>query len=98
MLSEKRIIELSIRWYFLALLAKTESIEKAAGIFSKAHAFIHVLGLPASIQCGKKSEEGIKLYAQGLLTKFSTETKGNTSPDIGEWLSNNVNVEFEQFI
>jgi hypothetical protein len=98
MLSEKRIRELSIRWYFLALVAQKESAEKAAPIFSKAHAFIYVLNLPSDISCGKKSEDGLKLYAEKLLAQWLIAFTNDDSLHYSNWLTKNIALDFENHI
>jgi hypothetical protein len=108
MFSEERVTELAIRWYFLALLSKKETPERSAPIFSKAHAYIHVLGLPTDIGCGKKSEDGLKKYAKQLLDEWvSLNTDSELSCDlpstkewlsVNEWLTENVMIDFENHI
>jgi len=98
MLSEERVRELAIRWYFLAILGQKESAIKAAPVFSKAHAFIAVLGLPSSISCGQKSEDGLKQYANILLNKWLEVEQKDDSPSVNEWLSDNVCIDFENQI
>jgi hypothetical protein len=98
MLSEQRVLELSIRWYFLALNCQKEDADKAPTIFSKAHAFIHVLGYPSDIGCGKKSNDGLKTYAKNLLKEWLVALGNDNSLHINEWLSVNVKTDFENHI
>ena len=102
MLSENRVRELAIRWYFLAILAKRETEKRSAPIFSKAHSFIRVLDFPSSLSRGKKSEEGLKKYAEYLLNKwleFDADSKSeDDSLSVNEWLGKNVNIDFENHI
>jgi hypothetical protein len=98
MLSESRVRELAIRWYFLALLAQKESAKKAAPIFSKAHAFIYVLEFPSDISCGKKSEDGLKLYAEKLLEAWLYESTGDAALIVNDWLGTHASVNFEEHI
>ncbi len=94
MLSESKVRELAIRWYFLALKAQHENSKSAPQLFSKAHAFIHVLDLPADIQCGKKSQDGLKTYCKALLAQWGTAPDDN----IVAWLNSNVKLDFESHI
>jgi hypothetical protein len=98
MLSEQRVRELAIRWYFLALSSRADGVEKTAPIFSKAHAFIKVLGLPCDIGCGRKSEDGLKKYAKILLEKWIAFSANDDTVSVNEWLSANVNIDFENHI
>lgn len=98
MLSENRVKELAITWYFLAKNAQHESAEKAAPIFAKAHAFIHVLDLPSDISCGKKSEDGLKRYVENLHNAWLEEYSKNVELVINEWLHLNIKPDFENHI
>lgn len=100
MLSEHRVRELGIRWYFLALHCRylDDDTGKAAPVFAKAHAYIAVLGFPSSISCGKKSEDGLKKYVEILLEKWKVESVSNEGLVVGEWLSKNVSIYFEDHI
>ncbi len=98
MITEQRVRELAIRWYFLALLTKHNTPGKAPTVFAKAHAFILVLGLPSDISCGKKSEDGLKQYAQQLLGYWLKAFESDSTLSVQQWLNDNVKLDFEQQI
>jgi hypothetical protein len=99
MLSEIRVRELAVRWYFIALHCEaTHDSGKAAPVFSKAHAFIMVLDLPSSISCGKLSDDGLKKYVKVLLEKWQIDSVGDETLSVGSWLTENVHIDFENHI
>jgi hypothetical protein len=98
MLSEQRIRELAIRWYFIALNGQHDNHEQAHVVFSKANAFIHVLDYPSDINCSKKSTDGLKAYAKSLFDKWLVDLESDPSLVINLWLTNNVKIDFENHI
>ncbi len=99
MISESRVRKLAITWYVLALHnKKLHGAERAAPLFAKAHAFIHVLGLPCDISCGKKSEDGLKRYAENLHTAWDEAYSRDPEQGINHWIDRNVKADFEAHI
>lgn len=100
MISEVRVRELAIRWYFLALYNEVvdDDQEKAACAFAAADAFIMVLDFPSAISCGKMSDDGLKKYAQALLEKWQVDSVSDGTLSVGGWLTENVCVDFENHI
>ena len=98
MLSENEVTKRAITWLILALNAEQQGQSAAPGIHGKANAYIAVLNLPHSIQCGKRSVEGIQKYAKERFDAMSEARGDDEHFNLNAWIKKNTTIDFESHI
>ena len=91
MLNEKEVLTRAVRWYVLALLAEEEKHPQCGSVFSKAHAYIAVLGWKYHASSGRdiQTRDAIKNYAYGLVTLYNLQKDHS----IGKWMDLNISLK-----
>lgn len=91
MLSEYTVRERAITWYAIAYhMSLHDAHAQAAAPYSKSDAYMHVLAIPHSKQCGRYSVESLQDYAKSLVDDFLVSDEDS----INTYLSDNINPDF----
>ncbi|MBD80210.1 MAG: hypothetical protein CL840_14950 [Crocinitomicaceae bacterium] len=98
MLSENEVTKRAITWHILALNAEVHSPNSAPAVHSKANAYIAVLDLPHSLQCGKRSVDGLRKYAKERFDAMSESRGDDEHFNVNAWIKKNTTIDFESHI
>lgn len=91
MMTKRQIVRAAIRWYTIGhVVSKTEKAHAATGAFNKASAYVHVLQLSYSTQCGKESVQNLEAYARDMANAYIAS--GRT--DLSQFMDDNLKTAY----
>ena len=91
MLDQETVLKRAITWQALGeWLVLTKNHTKSAYPFSKASAYMDVLDLPHSRQCGVECIENLTAYAKQLAEEFLR----SGDSDLNQFLDESINLNY----